>query len=60
MVGPDEDLPIGMVSSYTVLDDPDYGVLTWDFPPVAHVTINNLGTVATQASSWGQVKGLFR
>jgi hypothetical protein len=60
MTGPDENNPIMAVDSYTVYNDPDYGVLTWDFPPSSTVTIIYMGPVANEESTWGEVKALFR
>jgi len=59
MTGPDEDNPIQMIDTYTIYNDPDYGMLTWDFPPCGHVTIEPMGGVANDASTWSQVKAQF-
>ena len=59
-VGPDEHNPIGTLSSYTVHNDPTYGVLIWNFPPVAHVSIEAEGPTPSQETTWGEVKSLYR
>ncbi len=59
-VGPNEHNPIAAISTYTIFNDPVYGVLTWNFPPTGHVTIQVLGTTPVATSSWGRVKQLYR
>jgi hypothetical protein len=59
-VGPDEENPIAMIDSYTVVNDPDQGELVYEFPPSAKVTIENLGATATVRTTWGAVKKLYR
>lgn len=59
MTGPDEMNPIAGIASYTIFDDPDYGMLSWDFPPCGHVTIVPMNEVGTDAASWSEVKQNF-
>ncbi|MBD3162193.1 MAG: hypothetical protein GF346_07750 [Candidatus Eisenbacteria bacterium] len=58
--GPDEDALISMIDSYTVHNDPDYGELSWDFPPNAHVTIRVEEPTAAAETTWGSVKTTYR
>jgi hypothetical protein len=59
--GADEDGVIhGPVTSYTVQDDPVYGMVTWTFPPVARITITAPEATPVAPSTWGGIKGLFR
>lgn len=60
MTGPDESNPIAMVTMYTIFDDPDYGVLTWEFPPLSSITIVPMDSTPTEAATWSGVKTLFR
>ena len=57
--GPDEDNPISMISSYSVVNDPTYGVLTWNFPPSARVTITVMDPTPTDETSLSAVKSLY-
>jgi hypothetical protein len=59
MTGPDESNPIALIDSYTVYDDPDYGVLSWDFPPCGRVVIVPMEPTATTPATWSGVKALF-
>jgi hypothetical protein len=58
--GPDEDAPISMINSYVIHNDPDYGQLTWDFPPSAHVRIMASEPTPVESTTWGEVKALFQ
>ena len=60
MTGPDEMNPIAAVTSYAVQDDPMFGMLSWTFPPSAHVRITHMGSVPAERASWSEVKTLFR
>ena len=57
--GPDEDNPISSIGMYTIYNDPDHPELSWTFPPGGHVTIQAMGTVPTQETTWGAVKSLY-
>ncbi|MCA9750738.1 MAG: spondin domain-containing protein [Gemmatimonadetes bacterium] len=59
-VGPDENGVVSMISTYSVVDDPTYGMLTWDFPPSATITIVANEPAPVEATSWGGVKNLYR
>ena len=59
-MGTDEDEPITAIDMYVIHDDPDYGMLTWDFPPSAHVTIIATEATPVEGATWGQVKSLFQ
>jgi hypothetical protein len=58
--GPDEDNPIAAISSYSVVNDPDYGQLTWNFPPSARVTITVMDPTAADENSISQIKSIYR
>jgi len=59
-VGPDEHNPIADITSFTVHDDPTYGKISWQFPPVTHVHISVMGPSASEPTVWGELKTLFR
>ena len=59
-MGTDEDEPIMAIAMYQIFNDPDYGVLTWNFPPSAHVTIVASEPTAVEPTAWGSVKTLFQ
>jgi hypothetical protein len=59
-VGPEDNQAIALIASFTVLDDPLYGTLTWTWPPAARVTITAPDPTPVQPTSWGGVKALFR
>ena len=59
-VGPDESNPIAMANSYTIANDPDYGVLEFTFPPVARITVTRTDPTATASTTWGGIRGLYR
>jgi hypothetical protein len=58
LVGPDESMPIAMINSYSVINDPTHGVLSWSFPPAARVTIAR-GAVPVEPASWGAIKATW-
>lgn len=58
-VGPDEKELIEEINLYVVIDDPDHGALTWEFPPVARITITRMMATPTEETTWGAIKSLF-
>jgi hypothetical protein len=58
--GPDEENPIMAIDSYTIFNDPDYGELSWEFPPSSTVTIIYQGPTPNEELSWDEVKRLYR
>jgi hypothetical protein len=59
-VGPDEMQPISMISTYSVVNDPVYKMLDYEFPPSARITITVMDPTPTEKSTWGGIKDLFR
>ncbi len=59
-VGPDESSPIEMISSYVVNNDPTYGVLTYEFPPSARITVTVMDPTPVEVGTWGAIKKLYR
>ena len=57
--GPDEGGVVTMISGYSILDDPDEGVIEYEFPPSARITIEVVGPTATQSETWGSIKTLY-
>jgi hypothetical protein len=60
MVGPTEGGVVTMIDSYSVLDDPTYGQLDYEFPPSATVTIEAVTATSVDSWSWGSVKDAYR
>jgi hypothetical protein len=58
-VGPNENNPISMISTYVIYDDPDFGELTWNFPPVGSVRIEALPPTPAEQVTWGEIKALY-
>ena len=58
-VGPDEFSVVTVATSFVVVNDPDHGALTWQFPPAARITIELLDPTATVAESFSGVKSLY-
>jgi hypothetical protein len=54
-VGPDESMPIAMINSYTVQNDPVHGQIHYSFPPAGRVTIERAVT-PVESSTWGTIK----
>ncbi|MBD3237562.1 MAG: hypothetical protein GF330_12720 [Candidatus Eisenbacteria bacterium] len=59
-VGPDEENPIAAITYYEVVDDPDYGLLEYEFPPSARITVTALDPSPAEQDTWGTVKSLFQ
>ena len=59
-MGPDEDNPIAMISSYEVGNDEKYGVIRFEFPPSARITIRVLEGTPADFETWGAIKALYR
>jgi hypothetical protein len=57
-VGPDESMPIEMISLFVVHNDPMFGELTWTFPPAANITVE-LTATPVEASTWGAIKSAW-
>ncbi|MBD3336370.1 MAG: hypothetical protein GF355_12725 [Candidatus Eisenbacteria bacterium] len=55
-VGPEEEMPIAEILSYEVVNDPDHGTLTYEFPPSATITIRPVEPTPTQTTTWGGMK----
>lgn len=59
MTGTDEANPIAMIDSYVIHDDPDHGMLTWEFPPCGRVMIRPMEPTPTAPATWGSIKAQF-
>lgn len=57
-VGPDESNPLAEINSYTVVDDPDHGMINYSFPPTARVTIS-VSATPVESASWGAIKATW-
>jgi hypothetical protein len=55
----DENGTIQMISSYSVVDDPTFGMITWNFPPSGLLTIREAVSSATEATTWGAIKKIY-
>ncbi len=59
-VGPDENNTVAMISSYEVMNDPTYKMISYEFPPSSRITVRVMDPTPTQQSTWGNIKDLFR
>jgi hypothetical protein len=57
--GPDENGVVATIDTYSVVNDPDYGTLVWDFPPAARITVQRLDPTPTEDGNWSAVKRLY-